>query len=107
MMTIFKRSFVVLIMSDEKHDLTNRKKLTRQAYGQDFVSLPKQTKIGGIDHTISISVKVTKGCVANIEMLVSWTAESLTHNQHKIIKRNNKIINVETEMSRYNDYHMA
>jgi hypothetical protein len=28
--------------------LTNRKKLTKQAYGQDFVSLPKQTKIAGI-----------------------------------------------------------
>jgi hypothetical protein len=74
MMTIimnFKCSFVVLIMSDKKHDLTNRIKLTRQAYGQDFVSLTKQTKIGGIDHKISISISVTKGCVPNTKVLVS------------------------------------
>jgi hypothetical protein len=40
-------------------------------------------------------------------MLVSWTAESLAHQQHKITKRNNRIINVEKEMSRYNEYHIA
>jgi hypothetical protein len=71
------------------------------------VSLPRQKKIGGIDRKISINVNVTKGCVANTEVLISRTAESLAHKQHKIIKRNNKIINVETEMSRYNEYHMA
>jgi len=54
--------------------------------------VPKPTKIGRIDHKISIGVKVTEGYVATTEVLVSWTAESLARNQHKIIKRNNKII---------------
>ena len=71
------------------------------------MSLLKQTKIGGIHHKISISVNVTKGCVADTEVLVSRKAESLAQKEHRIIKRKNKIINPETEMSRYNAYHMA
>jgi hypothetical protein len=97
----------VLIVPDKKHDLTNRKKLTKQAYGQDFVSLPKQTKTGDIHHKISISVNVTRGCVADTEVLVTRIAESLAQKLHKIIKRNDKITNAEIEPSWYNVYHTA
>jgi hypothetical protein len=63
------------------------KKLTWQAYGQHFVSL-SEIKSGGIDTKIklSISINVTRGCDANTNVVVSRTAESQAHKQHKNIK---------------------
>jgi hypothetical protein len=81
---------VVLISWDKKQDITSRRKLTRQSYGQDFVSLPKPIKIGGIDNKIGISVNVRQGCVANTEVLLSqhnhWHIKST-----KLLKETTKL----------------